>query len=171
MSRKVRGLALFGLAFAIAAVAGTFYLLDADEEPETNPQGSPVFVDYTTSGGFAGVTQNVVVYEDRSAVFNFGIDGSREFRVSEETMERLERFVPEAVEVLEGRPRSDAMCADCFQYDLTFEGTHYLVVDPQLPRTVKTAFAVLHEAMCQGYPPDAGYCTIPKPFNRFLPQS
>ena len=168
MSRKVWGLAIFGLAIAIAVVAGTFYLLDEDEGSEINAQASPVFVDYTTSGGFAGITHNVVVYEDRSAVYNSN-DRSRDFRVSEETMERLERYLPEAVEVLEARPRSDATCADCFQYDLTFEGTHYLVVDPQLPRAVKTAFAVLHEAICQGYPPDAGYCAIPEPFNRFLP--
>lgn len=124
---------------------------------------SRVLVDYTRSGGLAGSMENLFVYEDRSAVYSWGIDGSREFKGSAETMQWLERSLPHATEILDRQSPSEEMCADCFQYDLTFEGTHYLTFDLQIPGAAKTAFAVPHEGICQGYPPNGGYCIIPEP--------
>ncbi|MGH2778981.1 MAG: hypothetical protein ACRDJB_10070 [Actinomycetota bacterium] len=156
---------LFGLAIAVTALAAILFMISQEDKPVA-PR---VLVEYTRRAGFAGTTQNLVVYEDRSAVYSRGIDGSREFKLSAKTMQRLERFLPPAAEILARRSQSEEMCADCIKYALTFEGAHYLNFNLQMPRAAKMAFAVLHEGICQGFSPGAGWCTIPKPFSRFLP--
>jgi hypothetical protein len=166
MSRKAAGMTLIGLVVLMAAVVAILSMVSQ----ENRPLGPRVLVDYTRSGGFGETPQNLVVYEDGSAVFSFGIDRSRKFRISPNTMHRLGRFLPPAAETLERRSQSKGMCADCIQYDLTFEGTHYLIFDLPLPRAAKRAFAVLHEGICQGVPPDGGWCAIPEPFSGFLPR-
>jgi len=165
MSHKAAGRTLIALAVLVAAVVAILSMVTQEDRP----LGPRVLVNYTRSGGIGETPQNLVVYEDGSAVFSW-IDRSREFRISPNTLHRLERFLPPAAEILERRSQSKGMCADCIQYDLTFEGTHYLIFDLPLPRAAKRAFAVLHEGICQGVPPDGGWCVIPEPLSRFLPR-
>lgn len=161
MSRKPVGMSLLGLAVAVAAVTAILSMISQEDRS----LGPRVLVDYTRSGDLADTTQNLVVYEDRSAVYSWGIDSSRKFTLSAKTMQRLERFLPPAAEILERRSQSKGVCEDCIQYDLTFEGTHNLIFGQPLPRPAKRAFAVLHEGICQGFPPAGGWCAIPEPLH------
>lgn len=72
----------FGILVLIGALAAIRLVIFQEDRP-----GAPrVLVDYTRSDGFDGTTQNLVVYKDGSAVYSFGIDGSRKFRLSATTM-------------------------------------------------------------------------------------
>lgn len=157
MSRKVWGLALFGLAVAIAAVAGTFYLLDADEEPGDAGPDPRVLVDFTRSGGFTGITQQLIVYADGRATL-MAAEGATDTETTETdleqgTFERLRRLLPEAVETLDEEPDMNGTCADCFQYDLIYEGVRYTFFDVQRAEQVTMLLGTLDEAICEAGSP------------------
>ena len=153
MSRKVWGLALFGLAIAIAVVAGTFYLLDADEGPGGTGSDPRVLVDFTRSGGFAGITQQLIVYADGRATLT-AAEGATDTNTTDtdldqDTFERLRRLLPDAVETLDEEAETNATCDDCFQYDLIYEGERYTFYDLQGTEQVTMLLRILDEAICE----------------------
>ncbi|MDQ5814814.1 MAG: hypothetical protein M3516_00765 [Actinomycetota bacterium] len=161
MSRKIVGLAVFVVAIA-AAAAGAFFLIDAGDDPRNAPQDSFVFVDFTRSGGFTGITQHLLVRTDGEAVLTTGEGAADaqtiEFDLAPETLDRLERVLPEAVRGLDEEPRSGVGCADCFQYDLIYEGVRYTFFDlPTGPRTTEM-LKTLDHAICEGESPN-GTCS------------
>jgi hypothetical protein len=156
MSRKLSGLALFGIAIAIAAVAGTFYLLDADEGSGTGSDPG-VLVDFTRSGGFAGITQQLIVYTDGRATLTTG-QGATDTETVETVLppdefEELRRTLPQIAEALDDAfdapPDDGAMCADCFQYDLIYDGAGYHFSDVARMRKVTELLQILDEAICE----------------------
>jgi hypothetical protein len=153
MSRKVWGLVLFVLAIAIAAVAGTLYLLDADEGPGGAGSDPRVLVDFTRSGGFAGITQQLIVFADGRATLT-AAEGANDTDTTDtdldrDTFERLRRLLPDAVETLDEEPETNATCADCFQYDLIYEGVRYTFYDLQNAEQVTMLLRILDEAICE----------------------
>jgi hypothetical protein len=161
MSRKSAGLVAFGLAITVAAVAGTFYLVADEDAPESNPQGSTVFVDFTRSGGFTGITQHLLVYSDGAAELTTGVTEEDaktiEFDLAPKTIERLERVLPEAVRILDEEPQSGLGCADCFQYDLIYDDVRYTFFDLPTQKETTRMLDVLSGAICEPDPP-GGYC-------------
>ena len=156
MSRKVIGLVLFVVAIA-AAAAGAFYLIDAEEDPGNASQDPFVLVDFTRSGGFTGITQHLLVYSDGEAELTTGESAADartiEFDLAPETLELLERILPETVTSLDEEPQSGLGCMDCFQYDLIYDDVRYTFFG--LPRRKQTTqmLDVLDVAICEGGPP------------------
>ena len=161
MSRKIVGLAVFVVAIA-AAAAGAFYLIDAGDDPGSAPQDSFVFVDFTRSGGFTGITQHLLVYSDGEAELTTGggADDAKtiEYALAPETLEQLERLLPEAVTSLDEEPQSGLGCMDCFQYDLSYDDVRYTFFDLPRKRQTTKMLDVLDSAICEPDPP-GGYCS------------
>ena len=161
MSRKIVGLAVFVVAIA-AAAAGVFFLIDAGDDPRNAPQDSFVFVDFTRSGGYAGITQHLLVYSDGEAELTTGVgaDDARtiEYALEPETLEQLERLLPETVASLDEEPQSGVGCADCFQYDLIYDDVRYTFFDLPRRRQANKMLDALDTAICEPDPP-GGYCS------------
>ena len=162
MSRKVWGLSLFAIAIAIAVTAGTFYLLDDEGGSENASTGSDVVVDFTRSGGFTGITQHLLVYSDGAAELTTGATEADaetiEFDLGPETLEQLERVLPEAVRFLDEEPQSGVGCADCFQYDLIYEDARYTFFDLPVSRSTTEMLDALDAAICEA-DPSGVYCS------------
>ena len=153
VSRKIWGLALFGLAIAIAVVAGTFYLLDEDEGSENAGSDPRVLVDLTRSGGFTGITQQLIVFGDGRAILTTG-EGTPDAETTEadltpDTFERLQRVLPEVVSTLDEEPEPKLTCADCFQYDLIYDGVRYTFFELPKVKQITMLIRVLDETICE----------------------
>ena len=161
MNRKLVGLSLFAIAIVIAITAGAVYLLDGEGGSENASTSSDVLVDFTRSGGFTGITQHLLVYSDGAAELTTGATEADaetiEFDLGPETIEQLERVLPEAVRTLDEEPQSGATCADCFQYDLIYDDVRYTFFDLPTQKETTKMLDVLSGAICAPDPP-GGYC-------------
>ena len=162
MNRKVVGLSLFVIAIAVAVTAGALYLLDGEGGSENASTGSGVLVDFTRSGGFTGITQHLLVDGDGEAVLttgeNAGDARTIEFDLAPQTLEQLERVLPEAVRFLDEEPQSGVGCADCFQYDLIYEDARYTFFDLPVSRSTTKMLDALDAAICEA-DPSGVYCS------------
>lgn len=150
------GLVVFVVAIA-AAAAGAFFLIDAEENPGNTSRDPFVLVDFTRSGGYTGITQHLLVYSDGEAELTTGESAADartiEFDLAPESLEQLERLLPETVASLDEEPQSGVRCADCFQYDLVYGDERYTFLN--LPRREQTTqlLDVLDVVICEGDPP------------------
>ena len=121
--------ALVGLALVIAAIAGGYLLLksasDRAGDDGTGGGGGPnEVVRFVRSGGFVGETHRLVLHESgRGTLHGQNIDkpgvsidiGKRRL---DGLVEQLDEVWPEERDTI----NDPNACADCYQYDITYDG-------------------------------------------------
>lgn len=148
------------LATAIVAVA--LLATGCGEDSDTSEPDSPVpedgrLVDWSRSGGIAGVVEEMTIERDGSATLTVGVDAeSTEFRLADgelaQLADELEAADFEAVEP----PPAEAVCADCFVYAITVAGEKRITLDDlaERPESVSTVISHLGAIAMEHYPPD-----------------
>ena len=119
------------LLAAIAIGCGGGDELTAPTVPE--PAGGPL-VEYTRGGGFAPSVQHLTVEPDGAAVLEAGYEPQKpettEFSLTDAELEDLTAAV-EAAD-LEAVENGDAICADCFTYEIEAGGQDAQLTDADL---------------------------------------
>jgi hypothetical protein len=138
------------VALALAGLAG------CGGDDATSPAESGTLVTYERTGGFASMPESLVIEADGAATVEAGVDPAREtFQLDADELEQvrseLEAADFEAVE--SGVPTG---CADCYEYDITYDGTTVSYDESQdVPDSVGVAVAHLSEITADHYPPEA----------------
>jgi hypothetical protein len=126
--------ALVGLTLLIAAIAGGYLALKSasDNENEQSRAGGGDVL-FVRSGGVAGERVRLSLQEDGTVRWaRAGSDGATNAR--EDVVRNVDPIFnaldaagwPDQEEIYPPTPG----CADCYQYDITFRGTHVRVFDP-----------------------------------------
>lgn len=130
---------------------------DTSEPDSSAPQGGPL-VDWSRSGGIAGVAEEMTIERDGSATLTVGVDAeSTEFRLADgelaQLADELEAADFEAVEP----SAAEAVCADCFVYGVTVAGEKRIILDDlaERPESVSTVISHLGAIAMEHHPPDA----------------
>jgi hypothetical protein len=123
-SRVVLAPIVTGIAVALAlGVAGCGSDPGDDSAPE-NPQAAGPLVVYEKTGGVAGVRERLEVRGDGAALLSVGYQPPviRRFELDESDLDRLRELLAEA-DFAGVDPGPGIGCADCFQYEIEYEGT------------------------------------------------
>ena len=126
--------ALVGLTLLIAAIAGGYLALKwgSDKENEDGSGGTGDEIRFVRSGGFTGQTTTVVLQEDGRVRLETPEPG-REAAGAEVAPRRIDRIFA-AIEESDWPDREELYpptgCADCYQYDITYRGTHVRLFEP-----------------------------------------
>ncbi|MFD5768085.1 hypothetical protein ACFWIN_19945 [Streptomyces sp. NPDC127049] len=131
-----------------ASTAGTPSATAAEADP-AEPRAGAVLVEVVVNGGFAGVTNQLVVHEDGSWTVRSKDRETRSGRMGASALARLRAALEDpAYARVPGRP-SGPPIADGFQYFVTYD--HRLVVagDGERPAALQRVF----DALPEGGPP------------------
>ncbi len=112
----------------------------------TKPGAQPALVTYVKSGGIAGIYEKVVVDESGKATVSQGLPSTakvKSFSLSDAELSALRRSL-DAAELASQKNASPQGCADCFVYDITYNGTHFRGDEATLPAQVKLAVTQLN---------------------------
>ncbi|MEU2660314.1 hypothetical protein ABZ615_33975 [Streptomyces sp. NPDC007325] len=134
-----------------ASTAGSTGTPTATEESAAAPRSGAVLVEVVVNGGFAGVTNQLVVHEDGSWTVRSKDKDARSGRMSADGLAELRAALEDpAYARVPGRP-SGPPVADGFQYFVTHD--HRLVVagDRDRPAALQRVF----DALPEGGPPTA----------------
>ncbi len=126
---------------------------DDDRAPE--PPATGPLVTYQRTGGIAGVTEKLTVERGGEATLVVGFDRVRiAFELPAAELNELEAELEAAdLEAIEKAP-ADAVCSDCFVYEITYEDETITFNDlDRPPESVSTLLAHLDEIAMSNYPP------------------
>jgi hypothetical protein len=118
MNARVRRTALLGFVAATALGLSACGESDDDDAPAPAP-GAPL-VEFTKSGGVAGIAEGITVNAGGGAVLTLGWkdEAVKRFELTDAELSELEEAVAAAdLAAFEVPPES--ACADCFVYELT----------------------------------------------------
>jgi hypothetical protein len=146
------------LAQALAVLAAALLAAgcgDDDQAPEA-PESGPL-VTYARSGGVAGVPERLVVERDGAATVEVGIEGARQsFELPVDELEQLRSELEAADFESVDDPPSPPTCADCFVYEIVYDGTTISYDDANPPpESVSSVVASLAAITGDHYPPGA----------------
>ena len=129
---------------------------DDDPPPEAPPESGPL-VTYARSGGVASVPESLVVEADGAATVVAGIDGARlSFRLSDRELEQLRSELDAADFESVEDPPSPPTCADCYVYEIVYDGTTISYDEANPPaESVTDVVGTLAAITGNHYPPDA----------------
>jgi len=136
-------LALISLAFMASALGACGGERDTGS-PNAEPSGP--LVTYARSGGIAGMPVELTVEADGQARVRAGIEGGQPaaFALGAAELDRLRRTL-EAADLAAVQPSTEpSTCADCFSYEVTYEGrtASYVEID-EVPSSVSAAVSEL----------------------------
>jgi len=102
-------------------------------------------VEFTRTGGFAGVDDHLIVYTDRQAALRQK-SGQSQFEVDRETYDRLRLQLEQAgFADLEEDYRAKPGAADLFTYAVTYGGRTVRAQDTAVPAPLQPVIGTLHE--------------------------
>jgi hypothetical protein len=120
-------------------------------------RGSAPLVSYARSGGIASLPERLVVEADGSTALVAGVEGAQTtFRLSPERLEQLRSGLEAADFDAVEQPPGPTMCADCFSYELIYDGATITYDEADLlPASVTSVVALLAQITSEHYPSDA----------------
>jgi hypothetical protein len=126
---------------------------DSNADP---PQSGPL-VTYARSGGFASMPEQLVVEADGTATVEAGVSGARTtFELSAGQLDQLRAELEAADFDAVEQPPGPTACADCYSYEVVYDGTTISYDDADTPPASVTAVvALLSRITSEHYPPGA----------------
>jgi hypothetical protein len=126
-----------------------------DEDSTADPPVSGPLVTYARSGGVASMPEQLVVEAGGSATVEAGVDSVRTtFELSEAELDEL-RSTLEAAD-FGGVEPGPTGCADCYSYEVVYDGTTVSYDDANTaPASVTAVVALLGRITSDHYPPGA----------------
>jgi hypothetical protein len=139
--------ALVGLTLLIAAIVGGYLALKSasDTERANDAGGTSGVIRYTRSGGFTGEATTLVLQSDGTGHVTKEKGPKKSVALSEKEMRALEEALDDAGLPRIGMANNPGGCADCYQYDITYEGAR-VVVFPPVPDDFRPALRALNRA-------------------------
>ncbi len=148
----MKELVLLGTCLAVVA-AGC-----GGDDTTTTTADPGILVTYSRSGGVASMPESLVIRADGSATVEAGVTGAREeFELDPDELARV-RTELEAAEFDDvADPPVQTGCADCYVYEITYDGTTMSYDESQaaLPASVTAVVTHLSEITADHYPPGA----------------
>jgi hypothetical protein len=140
------------LAACTAFVAGC-----GGDDPATTTPGSGALVTYSRTGGVASVPEQLVVEADGTATVEAGIGTARHsFELDQNELDQLRAELEAADLGAFEPPPGPSACADCFSYEVVYNGTTVSYDDAHPPAAaVASVVAHLGQITADHYPPDA----------------
>ena len=119
---------------AAVAVSGC---LGVKTPPVSRPTAPAVFVDYHRTGGFAGLDDRIVVFDNGVAVISQKTT-SREITLNQTELERITGIFNEAqFSMLEGNYTARRGAADYFHYTISYHSKTVIAEDSAIPPSLQ----------------------------------
>jgi hypothetical protein len=137
--KNIQAFLVFGLAVVSAGCA-------QKSSPTPPPTPAPkVLIEYHRSGGFAGVIEDLIIYDDGRAVLTQRT-GRSEFTLDEDSVKQITEKLEQATfsalkkEYLPERPG-----ADFFEYEISYKGHTVKAQDTAVPESLLPVLESLNE--------------------------
>ncbi len=143
---------------AIGACVAAIVVGCGDDESSTTESDSGNLVSYERTGGVASMPERMTIEAGGSGIVEAGVDPAREaFELGSDELEQL-RSELEAADFEGFEQRSEPTgCADCYVYEVTYDGTTVSYDQSEtIPEPMTAAVAHLSEIAAAHYPADAG---------------
>ena len=126
-------------------------------DDDTTTADTGTLVTYARTGGVASMPVSLEIQPDGSATVEAGVDPAREtFEVASEELEQLRSELDAADFESFEPPAVPSGCADCYAYEVTYDGTTVSYDESQeVPASITAAVAHLSQIADANYPPEA----------------
>lgn len=124
--------------------------LGSKNPPVPTPATPTLFVDYQRTGGFAGVNDRLVIFDNGVALVSSRTT-SREFTLNRSELESISAVFEEAqFPSLEGNYTSRRGGADLLQYSITYGGKTVNTEDTAIPAALEQVIGEMDRIMANG---------------------
>lgn len=112
--------------------------------PAPSPANPTLFVDYHRTGGFAGVSDRLVIFDNGVALVQSGTTG-REVMFNRSELEQVSALFDKAgFSMLEGNYTSRRGGADLMRYSITYKDKTVITEDTAIPQSLEPVIAELN---------------------------
>lgn len=144
------------LAVALSGCIGTKDLPSPDS---TSPA---LFVDYQRTGGFAGVNDRLVIF-DNGVTLVSSRTTSREILLNRTELDRIASvFDAAGFQLLEGNYTSRRGSADLMQYSIRFRGRTVITEDTAVPASLEPVIQEMNRVLSTGMTRGQGDLSLPR---------
>jgi hypothetical protein len=147
---KRRGRALIPGLLIILCVAVIFAgCTNGPQEPSTPENPPSILVDYVRTGGIAGVSDHLVIFDNGQAIYSTW-NGSGEFELTLPEMDRLrDVFSIAGFESLNGTYPAPTPGADYFTYRITYENQTVITQTTGVPDQLMPVISYLDQIIAE----------------------
>jgi hypothetical protein len=147
---RTRGRALFlGLLLVLCASVLFTGCMNEPQEPSTPENPPSILVDYVRTGGIAGVSDHLVIFENGQAIYSTW-NGSGEFELTLSEMDRLrDVFSIAGFESLSGTYPAPTPGADYFTYRITYQNQTVITQTTGVPDQLMPVISYLDQIIAE----------------------
>ena len=147
---KRRGRALVPVLLIILCLAVIFAGCTTEPQEPSNPENPPsILVDYVRTGGIAGVSDHLVIFENGQAIYSTW-NASGEFNLTLQEMDRLrDVFSIAGFESLNGNYPAPTPGADYFTYRITYGNQTVITQTTGVPDQLMPVISELNQIIAE----------------------
>jgi hypothetical protein len=152
---KIRGRALFfGLLIALCAAVMFAGCMNEPQKPSTPENPPSILVDYVRTGGIAGVSDHLVIFDNGQSIYSTW-NGSGEFDLSATQVDQLrDVFSIAGFESLNSTYPAPTPGVDYFTYRITYENQTVITQTTGVPDQLMPVISYLDQIVAeQSQPP------------------
>lgn len=152
-----------GICVVLVIAAAVFSAcIGAKDLPVPNPANPTLFVDYQRTGGFAGINDRLVIFDNGVALVQRGTT-SREILINRSGLEQVSALFDAAqFAMLEGNYTSRRGGADLIQYSITYKDKTVNTEDTAIPPALEPVIKEMDHILSTGLSGGQADLSLPK---------